>query len=185
MLKYFVGVCALILANAIGADEESDIDCPYSDQVTHDLEVPVSGQVVSENKARDKDSNEHLVKRELVLDNGDSVYIEQKYCSMYNLVVVYRLTKLDESSFKRGLGVIHDVVRSVNQDYRLKSPLEDIVNMTMNQQELTLNESFKYGLPLQAVQSSESVGHTIGFELLPESREFAAEIQFYLGIGGL
>ncbi|WP_157209740.1 hypothetical protein [Marinimicrobium agarilyticum] len=119
------------------------------------------------------------------LDNGDFVYIEQKYCSMYNLTVVYRLTELNESSFSRGLDVIHRIIESVDQGYHLKSPLKDIVNMTMNQRGLTLNESFEYGLPLQAARSSDNVEHTISFVRLAESNDFPAEIQFYLGIGGL
>lgn len=184
-MKYVVGAYILILAIAAGAHEESGIECPYSDQVTHNLEITFSGQLISESKERDKESGEHLVKRELRLDSGDSVYIEQKYCSMYNLTVVYRLTEVNDSSFEKGLGVIHDVITSVDQDYRLKSPLEDVVNMTMNQRGLTLDESFEYGLPLQAARSSDNVEHTISFVRLPESNDFPAEIQFYLGIGGL
>lgn len=185
MLKTVFVTCVFVLSSAACAQEEGDIDCLYSDQVTHDLEVPVSGQVVSESKERDENSGEHLVKRELVLDNGDSVFIEQKYCSMYNLTVVYRLTETDELRFDRGLSVIHDVVKSVEQDYRLKSPLEDIVNMTMNQRGLTLNESFEYGLSLQAAQSSKKVEHMIGFERLPKGNGFSADIYFYVGLDGL
>ncbi|WP_347330020.1 hypothetical protein [Marinimicrobium locisalis] len=174
-----------MLSSAAWAHEDSGVDCSYSDQVTPGLELPVSGQVISESRERDKDSGEHLVKRELRLESGDSVYIEQKYCTMYNLTVVYRLTEVNDSSFEKGLGVIHSVITSVDQDYQLKSPLEDIVNMTMNQRDLTLDESFEYGLPLQAARSSDNVEHTIGFERLPEGNEFVAEIQFYLGVGGL
>ncbi|MCW8127924.1 hypothetical protein [Microbulbifer halophilus] len=184
MLKISLLACAFLLSGTACA-QESSMACPYSDKVEYDLELPVSGRLVSEGRERDEDSGEYIVKREVSLDNGDSVYIEQKYCSMYNLTVVYRLSEVKEFGFAKGLDVIHSIIKGVDQDYSLKSPLGGIVKMTMNQRRLTLSDSFEYGLPLQAARSSENVEHTIGFELLPDSSDFPAEIQFYLGVGGL
>lgn len=104
MLNKAFSVCILMLSGAACAHEDSGVNCPYSGQVTPGLNLLVSGQVNSENSERDKGSGEYLakVKQELRFDSGDSVCIEQKNCTMYNLAVVYRLTETSDSNFESG-----------------------------------------------------------------------------------
>lgn len=128
----------------------------------------------------DSDSREPLLVQTFAFDNGDVAVAEQKYCDMYNLGVSYRLATLDKEKFQKGLDNIDLLIPLVNQDYKLKAPLKLVVDMLMNQQQLSLEQSFDIALPDQVVVSTTSVEHSLAFRPVEGA---GAQLNFYFGIG--
>lgn len=184
MFRFCFSLIFLMAFNIAFVQSQEILECFYSDRVMWSLNDVHGGKVLSETKDTDQESEEVTYTHAIEFDNQDAASIEQKYCSMYNLSVTYKMKKLDERNFKKALDTIDEIARSVRQDYRLKAPLKSVVDMTMNQNKLSIDSAFDIGLPAQAVNSSEYVEHSIGFRPLAESDAFDAEIEFYFGLGG-
>jgi hypothetical protein len=183
MFKISILSFLLIAFNFACAQSQESAECFYTNQVVQELSNPNGGKVVAEVKGMDQDSEEITYTHTIEFDNQDTASVEQKYCSMYNMSVIYKLRKLDKENFEKALNSIDEITKSVKQDYQLKAPLMAVVDMTMNQRKLSLDSAFEVGLPAQAVNSGEYVEHGIGFKRL-EDDTFDAEIEFYFALGG-
>ncbi len=186
MLKIGLIAVLLLFCNTACAHQEADVTpCPYSEAITQHIAAPPNAKVSQHQSGVDIDSHE-LTKTHIVeFVNGDVATIEQKYCSMYNFSVIYTVSSISEQAFKDGLKNIHRLIDAVEQNYHLKAPLEDIVNMTMNQRKLSLQDSFGFGLPGQAVTSDSHVEHSLSFTRLPGGKTAKAEIHFYFALDGM
>lgn len=186
MLNVGLLVVLLLPFGAACANQQSDaVICNYSDKVKQHLAAPPNAEVVEQRSGVDKDSGELTMTHIIKFENGDVATIEQKYCSMYNFSVVYKASSMSEKSFNDSLRNIHKLIEGVEQDYHLKAPLEDIVDMTMNQKKLSLQDDFDYGLPSQAATSNSYVEHSIRYKPLADNQAADAEIRFYFALGGI
>lgn len=185
MLKIGLIAVFLLYCSTACAHQESDpVTCPYSEKIKQHVDAPPNAKISERLSGVDKDSHELTRTHVVEFANGDIAKIEEKYCSMYNFSVIYKLSSLSEKSFKNGLQNIHRLINGVDQDYHLKAPLQDIVDMTMNQRKLSLQDSFSYGLPIQAATSESHVEHSISVKRLRGKNTVKAEINFYFALGG-
>jgi hypothetical protein len=177
---------AMLFATSIAvyAEKQIALNCDYSSSVIAHLSALDNASTISEVTGIDPDSHEKTITHSFKFDNGDMATIEQKYCSMYNFQLSYKIKKLNKDNFNQSLINIDNLIHSVQQDYHLKAPLNVIINMTMNQKKLTLNSTFSYDIPPQAVSSTELVENSISFHPLKENDTYNAEIEFYFGLGG-
>lgn len=174
----------LFLANFASAKNDNSTECFYARKVVLDLNDPPDGKIVNSVRGVDEDSGEATYTYIIEFDNRDEASAEQKYCSMYNMSVVYKIRKLDEGNFARALNAIGEIVRSVQQDYLLHGSLKSIVEMTMRENNLSLESEFDIGLPARSAISREYVEHAIRFKPLDRLDAFDAEIEFYFALGG-
>lgn len=174
----------ILLANFASAQNDDSAECSYAGRVVLDLDDPSGGKIIKRVKGVDEDSGEATYTYIIEFDNRDVASAEQKYCSMYNMSVVYKIRKLDEGNFARALNAIGEIVRSVQQDYLLHGSLKSIVEMTRRENNLSLESEFDIGLPAWSAISSEYVEHAIRFKPLDRLYAFDAEIEFYFALGG-
>jgi hypothetical protein len=166
------------------AQDEAALKCDYTSKVVYHLPEIKDATYLSEVKGVDPDSQEETVTHTIQFANEDTATLEQKYCSMYNFQLRYKIKELNQRNFEHCLDAIDKVIRAVKQDYKLKAPLKSVVDMNMNQRGLSLKSPFSFGLPAQAVNSSEYVENTITFTPQKGEGQFDAEVEFYFGLGG-
>lgn len=184
MLRIIFLVLSLSCVNFACAENKLVTDCAISDSViTHLDAVPLS-KIMSEKSGVDEDSLENTMTHQVQFDNGDSAEIEQKYCGMYNVRIIYKMKKLNKKHFQQSVQNIDYLIESLKIDYTLKASLVDVIDMTMNQKKLSIDKAFEYGLPSQVVNSKDYIEHTIAFTPVTNLKDFKAELQFYIGIGG-
>ena len=174
----------ILLANVASAQINDSAKCFYAGRVVLDLDDPSGGKIIKRVEGVDEDSEEATYTYTIEFDNRDVASAEQKYCSMYNMSVSYRIRKLDKENLGKALDAIYEIAKSVKQDYQLKRPLRVVFDMAMNQNRLSLDSAFDLGLPTQSVSYREYVEHGINFKPLTESNEFDAEVEFYFSLGG-
>ncbi len=184
MLRSIFFASLLVLANNACAQKQPELKCDYNSQVITNLPALDNARITSEVKGIDPDSMEKTITHTFKFNNGDIAVVEQKFCLMYNFQIVYKLKSLSQKNFDQGLTNIDKLIKNVHQDYQLKSPLNTIVDMTMNQKKLSLNTAFSYDLPVQAIISGDNVENNFSFRLLNNKELFEAEIEFYFGLGG-
>ncbi|PKM45693.1 MAG: hypothetical protein CVV05_05375 [Gammaproteobacteria bacterium HGW-Gammaproteobacteria-1] len=184
MLKIIPAVILLAVFNVACAQDTAGLNCAYAEKVTYHLPALENATYLSEAKGVDPDSQEETITHTIQYANGDTAILEQKYCSMYNFQLSYKIKKLNRTNFEHSLNNIDKLIRDVQQDYKLKAPLKDVVDMTMNQRGLSIDSAFSYDLPAQAAKSSERVEQTISFAPHGRNGSFDAEIEFYFGLGG-
>ena len=183
MLRIVFSAILLVIANVACGQNNDAQKCAYATKVKYHLPAVDNATYLSEVKGIDR-YGENTITYSIQFTDGDQATLEQKYCEMYNFEVTYKIKKLNRQNFKHSLDNIEKLIRSVQQDYKLKHALRDIVEMTMNERNLSINSAFKYGLPLQAVNSSEYVEHSISFTPHKDKEAFDAEVIFYFGLGG-
>ncbi len=184
MLKN-IFIVMMVMTFGVACAQDTDVlSCAYTTKVIYHLPALGGATYLSEVKGTDPDSQEETVTHTIQFSNGDTATLEQKYCSMYNFQLSYKLKKLDKRNFEQSLDNIDKLIRSVKQDYKLKAPLKDVVNMTMNQKNLSINSAFSYDLPAQAVKSSEYVEHNISFTPRKDNEPYDAKVEFYFALGG-
>lgn len=184
MLKIIPTLTLLTAFNVACAQDVDVQDCVYATKVIYHLPSADGSAYLSEVRGIDPRSKEQTVTHTIQFSNGDAAILEQKYCSMYNFQLIYKIKKLNKKNFVYCLDNIDKLIRSVQQDYMLKAPLKDVVDMTMNQRGLSINAAFSYDLPAQAANSSEYVEHTISFSPHGSNGPLGAEVEFYFGLGG-
>lgn len=166
------------IAQPIQTDQTND--CSYPHAVITVIAPINNASVVSDGKGADPSSLEHTVTHTIEYKNGDIAVLEQKYCSMYNFEVTYRIKQLTEKSFSAALSNIDQLIPKVKQDYRLVAPLDMIVNREMNEHQLSIESAFTRGLPQMAARSDNSVEHFIRFQ--PATGDSEATLTFTLGL---
>jgi hypothetical protein len=184
MLKIIPTVILLAIFNVACAQDADGLSCAYAKKVTYHLPTSEIATYLSETKGVDPDSQEETITHTIQYANGDTAILEQKFCSMYNFQLSYKIKKLNRTNFEHSLNNIDKLIRGVQQDYMLKAPLKDVVDMTMNQRGLSINAAFSYDLPAQVAKSSDHVEHTISFAPHENNGAFGAEVEFYFGLGG-
>ena len=184
MLRIIFAVTLLAILNVACAQHASDLKCAYAGKVVYHLPVLDNAKYLREVKGIDPDSQEETVTHTIQFANGDTATLEQKYCSMYNFQLSYEIKKLNKQNFEYCLVNIDKLIRSVQQDYQLKAPLKDVVDMAMNQRSLSIDSAFSYDLPAQVVKSHEYVENTISFTPHKANETAGAKVEFYFGIGG-
>lgn len=158
-------------------------DCSYPHAVITAIAPIDNASVLPGVKGTDPSSLEHTVIHTIEYKNGDIAVLEQKYCSMYNFEVTYRIKQLTQKSFTEALSNIDQLIPKVKQDYRLVAPLDMIVDREMNEHQLSIESAFTRGLPQMAARSDNSVEHFIRFQ--PATGDSEATLTFYFGLGGL
>lgn len=183
MLRIVFLTVLLTIVNVACGQSNDPHGCIYAAKVKYHLPALDNASYLSEVKGVDR-YGEETITYGIQFADGDQATLEQKFCEMYNFEVSYKIKKLNMKNFKNSLDNIEKLIRSVQQDYKLKHALRDIVEMTMNERNLSISSAFKYGLPLQSVNSSESVEHSISFSPRKDKEPFDAEVIFYFGLGG-
>ena len=158
-------------------------DCSYPHAVITSIDSIDNASVLPEVKGSAPSSLEHTVTHTIEYKNGDIAVLEQKYCSMYNFEVTYRIKQLTKQSFTAALSNIGQLIPKVQQDYRLIAPLDMIVDREMNEHQLSIESAFTRGLPQMAARSDNSVEHFIRFQ--PATSGNPTTLTFYFGLGGL
>lgn len=158
-------------------------DCSYPHAVINSIAPIDNASVLPGVKGTDPSSLEHTVTHTIEYKNGDVAVLEQKYCSMYNFEVTYRIKHLTDKSFLAALKNIDQIIPKVEQDYRLVAPLDMVVDREMNEHQLSIESTFTRGLPQMAARSDNSVEHSIRFQ--PATPDNQATLTFYFGLGGL
>lgn len=177
------GMLSLLLSNTANAQTAQAKDCSYPHAVITAIAPIDNASVLSDVEGTDPSSLEHTVTHTIEYKNGDIAVLEQKYCSMYNFEVTYRIKQLTEQSFTAALKNIDQLIPKVKQDYRLVAPLDMIVNREMNEYKLSIESTFTRGLPQMAARSDNSVEHFIRFQ--PATGDSQAFLSYYFGLGGL
>ncbi len=131
----------------------------------------------------DPDSGEQVVTQTVSYNNGDTVLVRQSFCYLYNFEAEYFLTNVSEENFKLAINRIDNLVANVDQDYKLKAALVDVVELMMNLNNFATGDSFEHGLPAQAVISSQYVEHGLSFKAANET-DIPAVIDFYFSLDG-
>jgi hypothetical protein len=183
MLKVVVLYLSMVCVNLACAENEVAVDCVVGDSVVTHLEV-ASSKIVSEVSGIDENSQENTMTHQIQFDNGDVVNIVQKYCDMYNVSINYKLKVLNKGSFRKSIESIDSLISILKIDYTLKAPLANVVDMTMNQNQFSIDQKFEYDLPVQAVNSKSYVEHTVSFSPVSDYKDFKAELNYYIGLGG-
>ena len=158
-------------------------DCSYPHAVITLIAPIDNASVLTGVKGSDPSSLEHTITHTIEYKNGDTAVLEQKYCSMYNFGVTYRIKQLTKLSFTAALSNIGQLIPKVKQDYRLIAPLNMIVNREMNEHQLSIESAFTRGLPQMTARSDNSIEHFIRFQ--PATNDNQATLTFYFGLGGL
>jgi len=184
MLKIIPTLILLTAFNVASAQDAEGLSCAYAKKVAYHLPTFENATYIGETKGVDPDSQEETITHTIQYANGDTAILEQKFCSMYNFQLSYKIKKLNRTNFEHSLNNIDKLIRGVQQDYMLKAPLKDVVDMTMNQRGLSINAAFSYDLPAQVAKSSDHVEHTISFAPHENNGAFGAEVEFYFGLGG-
>lgn len=139
---------------------------------------------VAEKTFKDISSNENVIEHTVVFTNGDEAILNQKYCSMYNFTADYKIKSINKNSFQAALDNIQKLTEAVKQDFKLKAPLKLFVDMEMNKNNYSLDQSFEFSLSDKAIKSGEYVETNILFEKPESSANHEARIEFYFGLGG-
>ena len=158
-------------------------DCSYPHAVINSIASIDNANVLPRVKGSNPSSLEHTVTHTIEYKNGDVAMLEQKYCSMYNFEVRYRIKQLTKQSFTAALSNIGQLIPKVQQDYRLIAPLDMIVDREMNEHQLSIESAFTRGLPKMAARSDNSVEHFIRFQTA--TGDNPTTLTFHFGLGGL
>lgn len=158
-------------------------DCSYPHAVITSIAPIDNASVLPGVKGSDPSSLEHTVTHTIEYKNGDVAVLEQKYCSMYNFEVTYRIKQLTKQSFTAALSNIGQLIPKVQQDYRLIAPLDMIVDREMNEHQLSIESAFTRGIPQMAARSDNTVEHFIRFQ--PATSDNQTTLTFYFGLGAL
>jgi hypothetical protein len=137
---------------------------------------------------KDKRSDEFLKTLRILYKNGDHAVIQHKYCSMYNIEVVYlrnsQSSYLDEKSIAKTVAGLFEQYSVLK--VKFSRPLADIVSSSLKSGGFDVDKDISIGLPEnQAEYQNNRVEYSIDYKTLDEfSSVYSSVIKFYVGVGG-
>ncbi len=164
--------------------------CAYPENTVKQNTPPKSDAIAAYtwDSGQDKRSDEYLKTLRILFKNGDHAVIQHKYCSMYNIEVVYfrssQASYLDEKSLSKIVTELFEQHSALK--VKFSTPLVNIISSSLKEGSFDVGKDFSRGFPENRAKYQNSrVEYSIDYKTLDEFNSvYSSATKLYVGIGG-